>query len=317
MEPVNKPAASSGGGGGGFRHFFLRGLGIVLPTVLTIWILSLVYSFVAANIAQPINTGLRWTVTQFGWPPPTPSDFVRAIETLDGEQRAEWALLEQQFQARYGEAWTPALRQDLQREWALPYARRAALARMWNSIKIGDWAVLDLLGLIIAVIGIYFLGRVLGGFIGGQLVRRGEQLINRVPLIRNVYPAVKQVTDFLVGGVGPGGEAKKSFNRVIAVQYPRMGIWTIGLVTGGTMQNIEQARGKPSITVFIPSSPTPFTGYVITVAKEDTIDLPITIEDAIKFVVSLGVVIPINQEIADQPPEPRQLAEAIRQQAGA
>jgi len=89
---------------------------------------------------------------------------------------------------------------------------------------------------------------------------------------------------------------------VVAVQYPRKGLWSVGMVTGDTMSRIQEAAGEPCLTVFIASSPTPFTGYVITVPKGDTVDLPITVEDALKFAVSGGVVIPANQAIVDGGP---------------
>lgn len=280
--------------GSGFRQFFLRGLGIVLPTVLTIWILTFAYRFLSQNIAEPINQGLRWAVVQTGWPPPEAKDFAQAERSLSDAKEAEWSVLEPQLRARHNGAWTPALRDDYRREFITPYARRAALERHWASAKIGTWVVLDLLGLILAIIAIYLLGRLLGGYIGGQFVRRGEMLINRVPLIRNVYPAVKQVTEFIF----PAEKMDKAaFSRVVAVQYPREGIWSLGLMTGDTMSAIQNAAGAECVTIFIPSSPTPFTGYVITVPREDTIDIPVSIEDAIKFVVSLGVVIPPAQKI--------------------
>jgi len=117
-----------------------------------------------------------------------------------------------------------------------------------------------------------------------------------VPLVKQVYPSVKQVTDFLVGG---SDDQKMSFNRVVAVEYPRKGLWSIGLVTGSTMQSIQDRTGRACMTIFVPSSPTPFTGYVIIVPREDTIDLSVTIEEALRFTISGGVVIPPSQQIPD------------------
>jgi len=103
-----------------------------------------------------------------------------------------------------------------------------------------------------------------------------------------VYPYVKQVTDFLVGDT----TGQIQFNRVVAVQYPRKGLWSVGLVTGDTMGRIEARAERKCITVFMPSSPTPFTGYVITVPVEDTIELAISIDEALRFTVSGGVILP-------------------------
>ena len=224
----------------GFRQFFFRGLGILLPTVLTIWILVAVYNFVEQKIAAPINDGVQWLVVRF--------------TAMTAAQMDEW----------------------------------------WSSVKIGDWQVLNLTGLLVAVILIYIVGRVLGGLVGRGIIKQGESLLLRVPLFKQIYPYVKQVTDFFVGD---DDDSAMKFSRVVAVQYPRKGIWSIGLVTGDTMRDIETTAAQDCITVFIPSSPTPFTGYVITVPKADTVNLPISIDEALRFCVSGGVIVPERQRI--------------------
>jgi len=84
------------------------------------------------------------------------------------------------------------------------------------------------------------------------------------------------------------------FNRVVTVEYPRKGIWAVGFITGGPMKSIAKRSGD-SVTVFVPSSPTPFTGYTITVPREEVFDLPISVEEAIRFAVTAGVLIPDHQ----------------------
>jgi uncharacterized membrane protein len=263
-----------------FRKFFLRGLGILLPTVLTIWILLTIYQFLQHRIADPINSGVRELIVQVTpWPYYYEGDWQRH---LSAEARAnQWSEMSARDSA-------PA---------ALRLATRRAKLQAWW----GRYAVaLDLIGLVLAVVLIYAVGLVLGSFIGRRLHQRGEDLIHRLPLIKRVYPSVKQVTDFFVGEKSQ----HLQFNRVVAVEYPRRGLWSVGLVTGDTMEAIQNQMATSCLTVFIPSSPTPFTGYVITVPKSETIDLPITIEDAMKFAVSGGVLIPEGQKIhpiANQP----------------
>jgi uncharacterized membrane protein len=87
-------------------------------------------------------------------------------------------------------------------------------------------------------------------------------------------------------------EQKKMFSRVVAVEYPRKGIWSLGFVTGSGFENVVNLIKREFLTVFIPTSPTPFTGFVITVPKKHTIDLDMTIEEAFRFVVSGGVIAP-------------------------
>ena len=268
----------------GTRKFFLRGLAIILPTVLTIWLLVVAYQFVSDRIAKPINAGTKSLIVAFTpWPPVSEPEMQERLTDLQLMTGQEGTLLRKQ----YSNALNP-------KEWLRQDTRRTKLNAWWQSIRIGNWVVMDVIGLVIAIVLIYIIGVLVSGFIGRRIYNRGEELIGRVPLIRRVYPSVKQVTDFFVG---ENQDPAAKFNRVVAVQYPRKGIWSVGLVTGSTMRLIEEKVGSPCLTVFIPSSPTPFTGYVITVPESDTVELPVTIEDALKFAVSLGVLVPASQRV--------------------
>jgi uncharacterized membrane protein len=152
-----------------------------------------------------------------------------------------------------------------------------------------------LIGLVVALIAVYIAGRLLGGFFGRRIYRKLESIIAQVPVFKQVYPYVKQIVDFLFSD-----EHSIKFNRVVAVEYPRRGIWSVGFMTGGTMKTIHERAGQ-SLTVFVPSSPTPFTGYTITVPVEDVIELPITVEEALRFTVSGGVLVPGRQQMAGGP----------------
>ena len=292
-----------------FRTFFLRGLAIVLPTVLTIWLLTIAYGFVNDNFAGPINKGVREGIIRFSsWPEPIDADYLDTFSTLPESRKDAWTqerTKRQKAAAIAPQVWPDSVERTERLNWMqnepdlVLRARRHALTTKWNSVTLGNWAVFNLIGIVLAVILIYIAGLLVTSFIGRRFYRLGENLIARVPLIRNVYPAVKQVTDFLFGG---SAEDKLEFNRVVAVQYPRKGLWSVGMVTGETMAKIQEAAGEPCLTVFIASSPTPFTGYVITVPKSDTVDLPISVEDALKFAVSGGVVIPQNQVLPQAGP---------------
>ncbi|MBB6428688.1 DUF502 domain-containing protein [Algisphaera agarilytica] len=301
--PSNQPHIPERSFGKDFKTFFLRGLAIVLPTALTIWLLVIAYQFVNQNIAGPINSGVRAAVIQFSnWPEPQDKDFVEIFDDLPKIRQDDWEITElDRIEKELGLNNLPGSVQRTKRlEWMKSQddivfeARLHAFEEQWDSIRVGDFRVLNLIGIVLAIILIYIAGVLVTSFIGRRFYRMGENLISRVPLVRSVYPAVKQVTDFFFSD---DPDEKIDFNRVVAVQYPRKGLWSVGLVTGDTMQLIETTAGQPCLTVFVPSSPTPFTGYVITVPKVDTIDLPITVEEALKFAVSGGVVIPQNQVI--------------------
>ncbi|MHC4584248.1 MAG: DUF502 domain-containing protein, partial [Planctomycetota bacterium] len=116
-----------------------------------------------------------------------------------------------------------------------------------------------------------------------------------------VYPYVKQVTDFLFAHEEKG---KIPFSRVVAVEYPRKGIWSLGLVTGSGLNKVVDNVRKEFLTILIPTSPTPFTGFVIMVPKKQTIDLDMTIEEAFRFTVSGGVIAPGQKQYMTALPQP-------------
>jgi uncharacterized membrane protein len=311
MQPTERPdsPAAPSRSRSQFQRFFVRGLAIVLPTVLTFWLLTVAWQFLDARIGQPINAGLRETVIRFTeWPVARDADFLTAFDELPAPRREDFAAVGERRAATLGLRRfddLPLATQRLEKlHWmadqpdAVILARRNAFEQWWNQLGILGWPVLDVIGIVLAIIIVYFIGAFLSRSIGHRLWRIGEGMISRVPLVGRVYPAFKQITDFVFGD---DRDDKLKFNRVVAVQYPRKGLWSVGLVTGNTMRTIQDQAGRPCLTVFVPSSPTPFTGYVITVPIEDTVDLPVTIEDALKFAVSGGVVVPMNQTIPGEP----------------
>jgi len=141
-------------------------------------------------------------------------------------------------------------------------------------------------GFVLAIVGIYFIGRFVASFIGRFVWRLAEKALMRAPLVKQIYPNVKQVTDFFLS------DRKVDFSRVVAVEYPRKGVWSLGLVTGPGMRTVSEATNSDLLTIFVPSSPTPVTGYTVTVRRDEVIDLPLTIDEALRFTVSGGVVVP-------------------------
>jgi uncharacterized membrane protein len=254
---------------GDFRRFFGRGLGILLPSVLTLWILWQLLLFLNNNVGEPINRGVRLAIIEI-CPRVVPNDRLPA-----------W------FQVSDAEVADARVRNTIPRASELSDAqlrtaiRHAELRETWRA----HW-YLQATGLILAIVIIYFAGRFLGGYLGRQIYDRLESLLARVPGFKQVYPHVKQVVQMVIG------EKPIAFNRVVVVQYPSPGIWTIGLVTGPSLQSIARHAKSEVVTVFIPTTPTPFTGFAINVPVGEVVDLPMTIEEALRFFLTGGVLVP-------------------------
>jgi len=186
--------------------------------------------------------------------------------------------------------------------WSGPPGAWLAVEAVWEAY----WLVW--IGFVLAFVGIYIFGRFIASYIGRSIWRHVERGIFRLPIVKQVYPPVKQVTDLLLS------DRKIEFSRVVAVTYPRKGMWSLGLVTSLGMKEL-QGPDNEMLTVFIPSSPMPVTGYTVTVRRDEVVDLPISIDEALRFTVSGGVVLPINQILEDnklQAPAPRHVLEVPR-----
>ncbi|MFQ6034488.1 MAG: DUF502 domain-containing protein [Sedimentisphaerales bacterium] len=220
-----------------FKSYFLRGLAVLLPTIVTIWIFVWAYTFIQGNISIYINKGLV--------------RLINAIPFL----LSSWSL------------------DDLTKFWV----------KGAGSIA----------GFLIALVVVFIVGALLASVVGRAIWRIIESFIMNAPFLRRVYPYVKQVTDFVL----TPEEQAKLFSRVVALEYPRKGIWSIGLVTGSGLKKVAENVEKEFLTILIPNSPTPVTGYVIMVPKEQTIALDMTIEEAFRFTISAGVIAPDSQRM--------------------
>ena len=260
------------------KSYFLHGLAVLLPTILTIWLFVFGYSFIQENIGKHLNRGLVHLIAVA-----THED----VEISDGEIKAYLRETREELKENPEELEIHAKREEIRRDVRI-WKRKSTLAKTWVD---GPGSIV---GFLIAVVGVCVLGALLASYVGRSLWRMAENFIMSTPLLRRVYPYVKQVTDFLL----TNEEQKKLFSRVVAVEYPRKGIWSIGLVTGSGLEKVVNHVKREFVTVLIPTSPTPFTGFVITVPKKQTIDLDMTIEEALRFIVSGGVITPGGERVA-------------------
>lgn len=151
------------------------------------------------------------------------------------------------------------------------------------------------LGLIILLVGLTLIGMTTAGFIGRTMVKIGEGIVNRMPILRGIYSASKQVIETVVG------QNATSFREVVLVEFPRRDCWSIAFITGVAKGEIGDLADEEVVNVFVPTTPNPTSGYLIFVPRSEIIPLQMSVEDGIKFIVSLGIVAPpAPQPIAEQ-----------------
>ena len=141
-------------------------------------------------------------------------------------------------------------------------------------------------GLTIPIIFILVIGLMARNIVGQWLLNVGEKLLQAIPLAGSVYKTLKQILETLLR------DSKSKFRRVVMVEYPRRGIWSIGFVTGKVSDQFQSHLSKPMLSIFIPTTPNPTSGWYAMVSEEETIELSISIEDAFKVLISGGIVSP-------------------------
>lgn len=157
------------------------------------------------------------------------------------------------------------------------------------------------LGVILTVILLLVTGLVVANFFGRKLVNAWESILSRIPLVRSVYGAVKQITSSLFA------DASQSFREVVLVEYPRRDLWMLAFVTGDTPKKFKQVIGQELINIYVPTTPNPTSGFYLMVPPEDIRRLDIPVEVGLKMILSAGVVNPL-----DDPAEAEKLAQELK-----
>ncbi len=171
------------------------------------------------------------------------------------------------------------------------------LGMMDQSIMLlpSDWQPRALLGFhlpgmgaLLTLLVVFVTGLLTANFIGQRMVRWWEALLHRIPVVRSVYQSVKQISDTVFS---PSGQA---FRQAVLVQYPRPGSWTIGFLTGTPGGEIAAHLGKDMVSLYVPTTPNPTSGFFLMVPKADVVELDMSVEDALKYLISMGVVAPTS-----------------------
>jgi uncharacterized membrane protein len=254
-----------------FRRAVLRGLGIVMPSLLTIVLFIAAWNIIESRILIPAEGMAFWAYGKYTQEVLVEVPLIANKIVEDGDVKS--FRFNNRLYVPKGGKWVG--------QYSEEYIKNNKLQRT---------LILPLF-ISIFLLVLYLLGKFVAAGLGRLIVSWFESLINRLPLVSNVYSSVKQVTDFLFT------EREIEFNRVVAIEYPRKGIWSIGFVTGDSMLDVRSAANEPVLSVLMPTSPMPMTGFTITVLKSEAVDLNISVDQAIQFVVSCGVVVPASQQI--------------------
>lgn len=145
------------------------------------------------------------------------------------------------------------------------------------------------LGLLITIAFLTLVGFLAAGLAGRTMVRLGERLLSRMPIVRSVYGTLKQIFETVLA------QSSRSFREVVLVEYPRRGLGAIGFVTGPTKGEIQARSADDLVNVFLPTTPNPTSGFLLFVPKRDLVHLDMTVEEAMKLVISGGIVTPPSQ----------------------
>ena len=145
---------------------------------------------------------------------------------------------------------------------------------------------IPLLGTIFTLLIIFITGLATRNFIGNQVVRAWELVLTRIPVVNSIYSSVKQVSDTLLSSSG------NAFRKAVLVEYPRQGSWTIAFVTGVPGGDVANHLQADYISLYVPTTPNPTSGFFLMVPREQTIELDMSVDEALKYIVSMGVVAP-------------------------
>ena len=141
-------------------------------------------------------------------------------------------------------------------------------------------------GIVIGVSILILTGAFAANLFGRKLVGFWEAVLGRIPLVRTIYSSVKQVLETLFSS------NSESFRRVVLIEYPRKGIWSLGFQTNEALTAARKASGKDLVSIFVPTTPNPTSGFIVMLPTDEITQLDISVEDGFKFIISMGVIVP-------------------------
>ncbi len=174
---------------------------------------------------------------------------------------------------------------------------RPLIPQDWNPETYLPFAIPGI-GIVIVLLVLILLGMFVAGFVGRWALKTGENLLNRVPIVRSIYKAIKQVFETLFS------QQSMAFREVVLIEYPRRNVYAIAFVTGGRSELLEAGAQHPVINVFVPSTPNPTSGFLLFVSPDDAVVLSMTVEEAMKMIISGGLLTPESKDAeAEEDPD--------------
>jgi uncharacterized membrane protein len=150
------------------------------------------------------------------------------------------------------------------------------------------------LGMLLTIAIVLVTGALAANFAGRKLIDWGHSILGRIPIVRSIYGGVKQISDTLFSPEG------KAFRRAVLVRYPHQGAWTVALVTGSPEHEVASILGTDQVSVFVPTTPNITAGFFLVVPRSETRELEMSVDDALKYIISMGVAEPARLQIKDQ-----------------
>lgn len=159
------------------------------------------------------------------------------------------------------------------------------LPEAWRPARFIGFNILGL-GTILTLVIVFVTGLAAHNFIGRQIVVWWEAILNRIPVVKSIYSSVKQVSDTLFSSSG------NAFRKAVLVQYPRQGSWTIAFLTGVPGGEVAHHLNDDFVSVYVPTTPNPTSGFFLMMPRSDVVELEMSVDEALKYIVSMGVVAP-------------------------
>jgi uncharacterized membrane protein len=155
----------------------------------------------------------------------------------------------------------------------------------WRPLKLFGFSIAGL-GALLTVAVIFITGVIATNFFGQQLILLWEELLSRLPVVKSIYSSVKQVSDTIFSDSG------NAFRKALLIEYPRKGSWTVAFLTGQPEGDVKNHLLGEYVSVYVPTTPNPTSGFFLMIPKEDVVELDMTVDQALKYIISMGTVAP-------------------------